>query len=96
MNSPLGKYAQLVAAITAVMVIGAYVAGILFELSAAPTLKDFALIALGAVFGSSAATNGWKAVNVDTRNQIAALHRRLDTAGAPAARTDLSDTNIGN
>lgn len=96
MTSPLGKYAQIVAAITAIAVITAYLIGVLFNLPGGDNLKDFALIALGAVFGSSAATNGWKAAVTDTRNQLAAVHRRLDADGKPPARSDLSNTIIGN
>jgi hypothetical protein len=77
-NSPLGKYGQAVAAVIAVGVIGAYVfvvvAGQLLgsDTNAAErSLKDVALIALGAVFGSAAAVNGVKA-------PIDAAHRRID------------------
>lgn len=77
MNSPLGKYGQLVAAVTAVGVIGAYVFATLFgELlslgnGAAPSLKEFALIAIGAVFGAAATVNGVK-------SPIDAAHSRID------------------
>lgn len=94
MTSPLGKYSQIVAAVTAVGVIFAYLLGVLSNIPNADTIKDFALIALGAVFGSSAATNGWKAAVIDQRNQLAAVHKRLDQAGYPAAKQDLKDTVI--
>lgn len=78
MTSPLGKYGQLVAAIVATGVIGAYVliiaAGALLGVDTerpSAALKDFALIALGAVFGSFAAVNGVK-------GPIDAAHRRID------------------
>lgn len=80
MNSPLGKYAPLVASVTAVGVIGAYILAVL--LGAADVnlndLKDFALIAIGAVFGSAAGVNGW-------RRDVTALHARLDNMAAPPA-----------
>lgn len=79
MNSPLGKYAQIVAAITAVGVIGAYIVAVLASIpEAAAQLKDFALLALGAVFGSAVAVNGYKA-------PLAAANKRLDKLGAPPA-----------
>lgn len=78
MTSPLGKYGQIVAAIVAVGVIGAYVVviaigAILGVDTERPTiaLRDFALIALGAVFGSFAAVNGVK-------GPIDAAHSRID------------------
>lgn len=78
MNSPLGKYAQLVAAIVAIGTIGAYIAVIVVgALTGADTeaqtgaLKDFALIALGAVFGSFATVNGVK-------GPVESAHSRLD------------------
>lgn len=78
MNSPLGKYGQVVAAIVAVGTIGAYVAvivvGALLGIDTErPTaaLRDFALFSIGAVFGSFAAVNGVKA-------PIDAAHSRID------------------
>jgi hypothetical protein len=78
MNSPLGKYASLVAAVVAVGTIGAYVAVIVIgqllgtdTVVAERSLKDIALIALGAVFGSAAAVNGVK-------SPLDAAHRRID------------------
>jgi hypothetical protein len=79
MNSPLGRYSQIVAAVVAVGVIGAYLVAILIgQPEEAAELKDFALIALGAVFGSAAALNGYKRDSV-------ALHSRLDKAHIPPA-----------
>lgn len=78
MNSPLGKYAQLVAAVVAIGTIGAYIAlvvvGTLLGIDvedATSTLKDFALIALGAVFGSFATVNGVK-------GPVESAHSRID------------------
>lgn len=78
MNSPLGKYAPLVASVTALGVVGAYILAVLL---AAPAdnlndLKDFALIAIGAVFGSAVGVNGWK-------RDVTALHTRLDSMAVP-------------
>lgn len=73
--SPLGKYSQQVAAIVAVLVILAAVAARFF-VGGDPWLEDLAMIAIGAVFGASAAT----AVN---GGAIKAAHRRLDLISAP-------------
>lgn len=78
MNSPLGQYAQIVAAISAVGIIAAYFIGTLLALPAASDLRDITLIAVGAVFGSAAGVNGWK-------RDVQALHTRIDNAGIPAA-----------
>ena len=76
MNSPLGKYASIVAAVTAIAVIGAWiVAEFLVTLGIATQnpagLKEVALIAVGAVFGSAVAVNGWK-------QPLVAAHDRID------------------
>ncbi len=77
MNSPLGKYSQVVAASIAVAIIGAYLAAVLFGdwLGIATLnvdrLQVLALIAIGAVFGSAATVNGVKA-------PIDAAHNRID------------------
>jgi hypothetical protein len=52
MNSPLGRYGPLAAAIVAIGVIGAYLAASLLQLGTARDIKDFALIALGAVLAT--------------------------------------------
>lgn len=79
MNSPLGKYAQIVAAISAVFIIGAFILGTLVNADGAPSLRDAFLIAVGAVFGSAAGVNGWK-------RDVQAVHKRLDEAGIEPAR----------
>jgi hypothetical protein len=82
-GGPLGKYSQAVAAVLAtiiivaaigVRIVGAFVGNI----PPTPFLDNIALIAMGAVFGASAAT----AVN---GNAIQAAHRRLDEIAAPPA-----------
>ena len=80
MNSPLGKYSQLVAAITVLATIVAWGFAVLAgNRAAASDLFPFATLAFGAVLGSAAAINGYK------RDQIA-IHKRLDEAGVPPAK----------
>jgi hypothetical protein len=77
MNSPLGKYSQVVAAIVALSIIGAYVLAVFFsrildlEAFQIENLKTLALIAVGAVFGSAATINGVKA-------PLDSAHSRID------------------
>ena len=75
MNSPLGKYAQAVAAVTAVGIIAAWIIAVFlraFGIEVESTgLKEVALIALGAVFGSAATINGVKA-------PLDSAHSRID------------------
>jgi hypothetical protein len=90
-NSPLGQYAPLVATVTSLGVIGAYVFAILFQhvlvLDAASMsqLSALALIAVGAVFGSAVSVNGWK-------QPLQAAHTRLDTLEKEVA---VNTGNIG-
>lgn len=83
-NSPLGQYAPLVAAVVAVGIIGATLLALLFGNRlgiAQPSIDDLkflAGIAVGAVFGSAVAVNGYKA-------PLDAVHKRLDEAGIPPA-----------
>ena len=88
-NSPLGKYGQLVAAIIATVIILAWIAAELLYgvelLARQPAgLKEAALIALGAVFGAAATVNGVK-------SDIAGAHSRLDRLGAPSASASYDD-----
>lgn len=83
MNSPLGKYAQEVAAILALLVIGGWLADLLAAsflpgVTVPPALQTGGMVAFGAVFGSAAAVNGVK-------GSIVAAHARLDKIGAPQA-----------
>jgi len=76
MNSPLGKYAPVVAAVSAVGIIAAWIiAEFMLAMgisSNSPAgLKEVALIAVGAVFGSAVAVNGWK-------QPTEAAHQRID------------------
>ncbi len=82
-HGPLGKYSQAVAAVLAtIIVISAIAVRVITALTGhglpTPFLDNLALIAMGAVFGASAAT----AVN---GNAINAAHRRLDEIAAPPA-----------
>lgn len=76
-RSPLGKYAQAVAAAMAVTLIVAFVLALLLrrvlelDESDVQGLKEFALIAAGAVFASAAVINGVK-------EPIEAAHKRID------------------
>jgi hypothetical protein len=76
-NSPLGKYSQVVAAITALGIIGVYLVAVVgsgllqLERDEIENLKVLALIAVGAVFGSAATINGVKA-------PLDSAHSRID------------------
>ena len=77
MRSPLGKYGQLVAAISAVSIIVAYLVALLIGgIFAIPhdnvaALERLALIATGAVFATAATLNGVK-------EPITSAHDRID------------------
>lgn len=76
MNSPLGKYAAAVAAVSSVGIIASWIlAEFLFGagmITSQPAgLKEVALIAVGAVFGSAVAVNGWK-------QPVDVAHTRID------------------
>ena len=93
-NSPLGQYAPIVASVTAVGVIAAFLISAMFgaqlgiSTDVVNTLKDVSLIALGAVFGSAVATNGTKAAT-------SALHRRVDAMEAAVTPTIYPDSKVG-
>jgi hypothetical protein len=82
-QSPFGKYAAPVAAVAALGVIGAW---LLVAITSGPDstvldrLTPYATLALGAVFGSAVAVNGYKA-------PIAAAHNRLDRLQAAVEST---------
>ncbi len=78
MNSPLGKYSAPAAAIGALLIIGGYLAAVFMSIPNINDLKDIAFIAVGALFGSAVAVNGYKA-------PLAAVHKRLDLANIPPA-----------
>lgn len=78
-NSTLGKYAPITAAITGVGIIAAYLLGTLAALPAAANLEAIAYIAVGAIFGSAVVANGHK----EPLRQAAVANARLDAIGAP-------------
>lgn len=78
-SSPLGPFGPLVAAVTALGLIGALIVQVvILGQPADETLKLLAVGAFGAIFGAVATQNGWK-------GPVAAAHARLDAAGIPAA-----------
>jgi hypothetical protein len=85
-NSPLGKYSQIVAAGIAVAIIGTYLLSLILgrqmdiDQTSIDRLSTLALIALGAVFGSAATINGVKGPLDSAHNRI----DKLETAtGVP-------------
>lgn len=84
MNSPLGKYAPLVASAVCIMIIGAFVVSILFgatlNIGATDkvTLQQFATYAFIFIGGTALGVNGWK-------REVQAIHQRLDEQGTPPA-----------
>lgn len=85
MNSTLGKYAPITAAVTGVGVVGAYVLGVLFNLPGAQSLEAVAFVAIGAIFGSAVVANGHK----EPLRQAAVANARLDALGAPHVDTSI-------
>lgn len=78
-NGPLGRYSTGVAAFIAVVLVVSCIALRVVGIRD-PFIDNLALIAIGAVFGASAATH----VN---GGRIEAAHRRLDIIAAPPADT---------
>lgn len=80
-NSPLGKYAPLVASVAAIGIIAAYILSLFFGAALGmpsgeeSQLQSLALIAAGAVFGSAVTVNGWK-------QPLTSAHSRLDNQQA--------------
>lgn len=79
-TSPLGKYAQAVAAVVAIAII--FVDLALHALQAPPDgfVDNLAFAAFGAVFGATGATIVDRTV---LQRDVAAIHTRLDSAGIP-------------
>lgn len=84
MKSPLGVYGEMVAAGVAVAVIFAAVLSRPLEFRD-PFLDVLAGIAMGAIFGSTAATNGWKV------GQSVILEKLDDAARAVTDKATLDD-----
>lgn len=84
MSNPLGGYGPLIASITAVGIIGAFILSVFLQgvlgLSdqAVQSLREIALLAVGAVFGSAATV-------ASSNSAINAANKRLDAIGAPPA-----------
>lgn len=94
-GTPLGPYTHLVAAAIAVILVVAWIvaafllsAGILHDPKPVEALGTAALLAVGAVFGSVATTNGVKPA-------IDAAHTRLDKLQAPSAHDVLRQEQAG-
>lgn len=85
MNSTLGKYAPITAAVTGVGVIGAYLLGVLLGIPAAERLLPLATLAFGAIFGSAVVANGHK----EPMRQAAVANARLDALGVPSVPTEI-------
>lgn len=94
MNSALGKYSQLVAAIVALAIVGVFLVSALLTIGDTTVLEKAFWVAIGAVFTAAAVTNGWKQVVAQQQQlaaaqaeQVNAIHARLDALGAqPAAQ----------
>jgi hypothetical protein len=80
-NSPLGKYAQGIAALVSIMAIGGAIA--LHAVGQAdPFVDSIALLAVGAIFGASAAVNGTKEPLRVAQVLAEDAAKRLDALGA--------------
>jgi hypothetical protein len=84
MTSPLGAYGPLVAAIVGVGVVAVFLLATVFQVALGlsdadlSSLRELALLALGAIYGTTAGA-------ASSRQDIAATNRRLDAIGAPTA-----------
>lgn len=91
MNSPLGKYAPVVAAATCGGVIAVYLLSLMFgrflqiEPSAVNALHDLAILAFGAIVGSAVAVNGWKQPLISVHERVDALEMATHTPTHPLA-----------
>lgn len=79
--NPLGKYAQVVAAVVALGTIASAIFAHLVRPGGDPFLDNLAFVSLGAVFGAQGVVNGIK-------RDIGAVNTRLDMAGVPAAKNE--------
>jgi hypothetical protein len=88
-SSPLGQYAPLVASVTAIGIVGAYVVSLFIPtipIDARVQLGQLALFAIGAVFGSAVTVNGYKA-------PLASAHARLDRLQTAITATAVGSTD---
>lgn len=81
-SSPLGGYGPLVASVTAIGVLVAYVIALLVGNANAAQLQPLALVAIGWISGSTASN---LVTSKGIGRALAALSARLDSAGIPAA-----------
>jgi hypothetical protein len=92
-SSPLGQYAPLVATVSAVLLIGAYVFALLFghdlnvDAGSLTQLQSVALVAVGAVFGSAVSVNGWKQPLLATSAALDAHTSQISALAATLAMT---------
>lgn len=77
--SPLGKYSQIVAALTAILIIIVHLGLVAFLNN--QSLHDAFQFVLGAVFGASATT---ALTNGTVKRDLDALHKRVDAVAPPA------------
>lgn len=92
MSSPLGQYAALVAAITSVGVVGAWIVasflqglGVFVDNSSIAGLENMALLAIGAVFGSAVVANGYKQPLAAMGTKVDRHTTQITALGAVAA-----------
>ncbi len=86
MQSPLGQYGAVTAAILAVIVVAAAViANIVPGISATPWLDNAALIVTGVVFGTQVVQNGTQAKAASALSLAQAAHDRLNAIHAPVS-----------
>lgn len=97
MTSPLGQYAAVVAAITAVGVVGAWIVasflkglGLFVDDASIAGLENMALIAIGAVFGSAVVANGYKQPLHALGARVDKQQTQITTLGAVAAEVNPS------
>lgn len=92
MQSPLGKYAPLVAAFASASILAVYLASLLFgnvlqmDIVSKTNLQDLAFIAAGVIFGSAVTVNGWKTPLAAAHTRIDRLEQEVNT-GTEIART---------
>lgn len=78
-TSIFGQYAPQVAILATFALIAAWLISLVGNnTNAANALLPFATLAVGSIFGSASAANGFK-------SQLAAIHKRLDDANVPPA-----------
>lgn len=86
-TSPLGAYAPLVAAVTSVGVIAAYVVALLVNSPNASQLQPLALLAIGAVLGGATAVNGWKSTTSSLDSRVSTVEANAVNTATVAAQT---------